>query len=530
VSQADSTVAPEIVPADDPRALIERAEHVSNIAKFRAVTKLGLVVWPATFLLDILVCWRADAGPLWAFAVLRVLGIVAIALVLWRLARRRPPSPRTMAILDVGLFSSVSAMVGGMCLLFGGVASPYSTGILTIMIARGSVLFGPFSSGILRFGAPVAAYMSVFAIAAATNARVAAQFANARASALFIASLVFMITAWALLTAGGHVVWTYRRQVIEARSIGRYRLRRRIGRGGMGEVWEAYDGTLRRPVALKLLRPERVDAIAIERFEREARATAELTHPNTIRVTDFGVSDDGLWYYAMELLEGRTLRDSVQEQGALPPAVVAHYGSRIARALAEAHARGVVHRDVSPSNIFIAMMGGEADIPKLLDFGIVRRLQTQGPDLTGTGLLIGTPGYIAPEVIEGKPADARSDLYALGATLYFAVTGRHPYNVGSVTAVMGRQIAEEAVPISQRAPGVPAAMTDMIMKCLRRTPRDRPSSADEVAHALEQLSSIREAAGAESKEGQRPPARLEETVSIEGPFEIGGGAEVPPEE
>jgi tRNA A-37 threonylcarbamoyl transferase component Bud32 len=211
-------------------------------------------------------------------------------------------------------------------------------------------------------------------------------------------------TTVAVLIAAAHVLWALRQEIVEARSIGRYKVRRRIGRGGMGEVWAAWDETLKREVALKLLRTDRQDAVAVARFELEVRATTQLTHPNTVRVFDFGATEDGVSYYAMELLEGEPLSALLQREGDLRPARAVWIGTQVARALAEAHARGIVHRDIKPENIFITRAGDEPDHAKVLDFGIAR-LSSAAGGLTQDGI-VGTPQYLAPELLAGRDGGA----------------------------------------------------------------------------------------------------------------------------
>ena len=209
--------------------------------------------------------------------------------------------------------------------------------------------------------------------------------------------------------------------MLEARRIGRYELQRRLGSGGMGEVWAAYDARLGQRVALKLLRRHQHNPSAIARFEREARALAGLSHPHIVSVSDYGVTDDGIWYYAMELLEGQNLRDLVETEGPLEPRRLIALAVQLAGALVEAHARGVIHRDIKPENVVVSAGGGQSEIAKLLDFGVAKTSSAASETLTATGWTPGTPAYMAPEALQGRPVDARSDIYALGATLRFAL-------------------------------------------------------------------------------------------------------------
>jgi serine/threonine-protein kinase len=240
-------------------------------------------------------------------------------------------------------------------------------------------------------------------------------------------------------------------------------------------------------VAIKILRNEaRMGSDnAVLRFEREARATAELLHPNTVRVFDYGATEDGLLYYVMELLEGETLAEHVERLGPLPAARAVHIIGQAARALGEAHVRGIVHRDIKPENLFLTSLGGEHDFVKVLDFGIAKIMQDTDPTMTRTGWLLGTPRYISPEVVSGKPADARSDVYGLGAVLYFLLCSKPPFDGESASAVVFAQVHHKPTPPSQRiGRPIPADLEAVVMRALRKDPNERYESASVFALAL----------------------------------------------
>jgi serine/threonine-protein kinase len=294
------------------------------------------------------------------------------------------------------------------------------------------------------------------------------------------------------------MVGSLRRAVFEARRVGHYELKRRIGRGATGEVWLAHHAALKRDVAVKILRPEACNDVGISRFEREAHATAELVHPNTVRIFDFGSTDDGLWYYAMELLEGETLADLVRREGPLPPARAIQLALQAARALAEAHARRIVHRDVKPSNLFVTTMGGERDFVKVLDFGIARFFRAPGradATLTKDGSIVGTPAYISPEAVLGEEVDARADVYAMGAVIYFMLTAHPPFEAADEGAIglMLAQVSRPPAPPSVRlgAP-LPADLEAVVMRCLEKAPAERYADAKELAEALTACCGARE--------------------------------------
>ena len=240
-------------------------------------------------------------------------------------------------------------------------------------------------------------------------------------------------------TFGARTMSRLRRQVVEARKLGQYRLRRRIGCGGMGEVYLAEHQLLKRPCAVKLIRPcAATDPRALARFEREVRLTATLSHPNTVDVYDYGRAEDGTYYYVMEYLRGLSLAELVERHGPLPPERAVYLLRQVCGALREAHAAGLIHRDLKPSNIFAARRGGMEDVAKLLDFGLVRPAPTAGAaHLSAEGQIVGTPLFMSPEQARGAhELDERSDIYSLGAVAFYLLTGRPPFEGDDGITVM----------------------------------------------------------------------------------------------
>jgi hypothetical protein len=282
------------------------------------------------------------------------------------------------------------------------------------------------------------------------------------------------------------VIYGLRLEVREARRLGQYVLERKIGEGGMGEVYRARHGMMRRPSALKLLRVGRAGESSLRRFEREVQLTARLTHPNTITIFDYGRTHDGVFYYAMELLDGATLERIVAVDGAQPPGRVVRILSMACGALIEAHSIGLIHRDIKPANIMLCTQGGELDVVKLLDFGLVKELEVDREiKLTLASTLTGTPQYMAPESIRAPDSvDARTDIYTLGAVAYYLLAGRDVFDGQSILEVCSQHLHQSPERLSAHGVAVPAELEAIVLACLEKDPGRRPQSAAELRRRL----------------------------------------------
>jgi serine/threonine-protein kinase len=282
------------------------------------------------------------------------------------------------------------------------------------------------------------------------------------------------------------VIYGLRRQVRENAQIGQYRLREKIGQGGMGAVYRATHALLRRDTAVKVLLPDRVGGAGSSRFEREVKLTAQLTHQNTVAIFDYGRTPDGVFYYAMEYLDGGDLEQLVDYAGPLPPPRAVWILEQVCRALAEAHALGLIHRDVKPSNVILCERGREGDIAKICDFGLVKDLNaTSDATLTQDNALTGTPLYLAPESIRSpESVDARADLYSLGALAYFLLTGEALFGGKTVVEVCAAHLHEAARPPSSRRAEVPSELDAIVLRCLEKKPKARFADALELFAAL----------------------------------------------
>jgi eukaryotic-like serine/threonine-protein kinase len=302
--------------------------------------------------------------------------------------------------------------------------------------------------------------------------------------------LVAFLAAWI-----GQVVHRLRLDAGRALSFGQYELVRKLGEGGMGEVWEARHAHLLRPAAIKLIRPDTAGMhgeAARTRFKREAQATGALASPHTVELFDFGVTEDGTLYYAMELLEGIDLESFLARFGPMEPARVLHVIDQTARSLAEAHELGLVHRDIKPANIYLCRLGTEHDFVKVLDFGLVKpRFVAEDSPVSVAGAVSGTPGYVAPEHAAGRELDGRADLYSLGCVAYYLLTGQRVFVRPTKMALLAAHLSEDPVPPSKRVPlPIPEALDRLVLDLLARDPKKRPESSRALLARIAELRSF----------------------------------------
>ncbi|MEX1243161.1 MAG: serine/threonine-protein kinase [Thermoanaerobaculia bacterium] len=299
-------------------------------------------------------------------------------------------------------------------------------------------------------------------------------------------ALLWCAAAVLVATVTSRVIYGLQQTVRAARRLGQYTLVEKIGEGGMGTVYRACHALLRRPTAIKLLPPERAGEMNLKRFEREVQMTALLTSPHTVAVYDFGRTPDGVFYYAMEYLDGIDLETLGTVEGPLPPGRVVHILRQVCAALHEAHTIGLIHRDVKPANIILGERGGTSDFAKVVDFGLVKDvLGNRSLTLTAENAVAGTPHYMAPEVIRGgADVGASSDIYALGATAYFLLTGKPPFE-GSPMDVFAHHLRTAPDSPSKRlGRPVPAQLEAAVLEALEKDPARRPVSVREFAERL----------------------------------------------
>ena len=280
------------------------------------------------------------------------------------------------------------------------------------------------------------------------------------------------------------------RQVEAARHVGNYEMFEEIGQGGVARVYRAQHRLLKRPTAVKVIQLHKSTDELLARFDREVRLCSQLMHPNTIEIFDYGRTPEGLPFYAMELLDGATVLQLVERGGPFGAARTVHVLRGVAGSLAEAHERGLVHRDVTPANVMLCRKGGLYDVPKLLDFGLIK--DTRGEhtrDLTQALRVLGTPSYMAPErIVQPGSADFRSDLYAIGAVGYFLLTGRPPLDGDTDLSLAYHVVNTAPTPLREIAPHpVPETLARLIGDCLSKQADARPQTAAAIGEALDLL-------------------------------------------
>jgi hypothetical protein len=307
---------------------------------------------------------------------------------------------------------------------------------------------------------------------------------------LFVA--MWGLAAVSVASIAARVIHGLQQRVRDEREVGQYTLEERIGEGGMGVVYLARHALLRRPTAIKLLPAHRAGEQAVRRFEQEVRLTSSLTHPNTIAIFDFGRTPDGVFYYAMEYLDGITLEHLVTFDGPQPWARVLQILKQVCGSLSEAHAMGLIHRDIKPANMMLCVRGRMPDQVKVLDFGLVKEHAADASvGLSLDGALLGTPAYLAPESITNPSrADLRSDLYALGAVAYWLIVGRPLFESQTVLEVCAHHLHSAPVPPSERSPqAIPPGLDALILRCLAKDPELRPASALELVRWIDAVGS-----------------------------------------
>jgi hypothetical protein len=456
----------------------------SERAEIRRAAVLGCWIWPAFTLLDVyMLLGLYPEVPMWPCLTMRA--VCEVGFVVAYVFARRPEISVTIGRRAYMLSIDVCALfISIMAIHFGGLTSVYMHGLSIAMLVLAVCLPSRGSLAMLRLAPVALMFPAVMGLAAPLVPEIASAWTDPHTMLVFGSNYAFVAAGMIVGAIASHMVWSAQHELYQARKLGRYRLEAQIGQGGMNQVWLAWDAALERNVALKILRSMDAQRETVLRFEREAKAASQLISPHTIQIFDFGASDDGIHYIAMEYLRGADLAKLISTHGPIPPARAVHFAVQACASLTEAHAMGIVHRDIKPHNLYVIQADGDPDFLKLLDFGIASRIErAQEPKLTRTGAIAGTPSFMAPEMIRGEVADARTDIYSLGATLYFMLTGTPPFD-GQTRGVMLAHVLDAPEPPSTRGVHVPAALEQVVLRCLAKQPDDRFQSTAELSAAL----------------------------------------------
>ncbi len=472
-------------PVRDPRTPDEAIPLPADFlrdqsTRIQLIYVLGVILWAITLVMDNFWAPQGDRGPYRPLIEVAGMAISAVLACLVHFGRARDATKA-----DVGVaFMVLNAL--GLALLNSW--APQSTtvrplsGITALILIFG--MFAPSRPAKMLLATSVAASMDPLGVWIA-HLRGLPVPSPLNTLLLFYPNYVCAVLA----VVPARLVYRFGRQIVEARALGSYQLVERLGAGGMGEVWLARHRLLERGAAIKLIRSDVLEngrpgqaAATLRRFEREARSTASLTSPHPVRVFDFGVTDDGTFYYVMELLNGCDLEALVRKFGPLPLNRALYLVRQICRSLAEAHSMGLIHRDIKPANIYVCRIGVEYDFVKVLDFGLVRHeYRADATSLSAEEFLMGTPDYMAPETILGERLARRVDIYAIGCLLRFLLTGEPVFRARNQAQLFQQHLHEAPTPTSQVAgQPIPSAVDDLILDCLQKDPAFRPTNVDEV--------------------------------------------------
>lgn len=494
--EADSTPAQPLA----KNASIQVANGSPSSAGHESLLRLRLRAAAWIILLPVaLLFFQAlwHAGPIGSWLHASVLVITIGALVV--LYGPRPLAFRQLRLMEICLFGSLGVLFLSIeqawlmhaVARHSGVQLMSVAGMSTIGFAIVMLSYGMFMPNGWVRTASMMIPPAVAPLCSLISVRSVDPFAaEVLSPAVMLQFVVVLIAAGGISTFGTAKIARLREEIRRAQRLGQYHLKRIIGHGGMGDVYLAEHDLLKRPCALKLIRPNQIDdPLVLQRFEKEVCSMARLSHANTVDVYDYGHTADGTFYYVMEYLPGLNLQELVERFGPMPPERVIHFLTQACSALAEAHRLGMVHRDLKPANLFAAERGGEFDYTKLLDFGLVvedaRADWLSNPSLQAVIPHAGSPFYMSPEQGRGETAlDVRSDIYSLGATGYYLLTGRPPFLANTPLRVMLAHAQSPVIPPSEVVTGVPFDLEQILLKCLQKKPDDRFDCIEDMRYAL----------------------------------------------
>jgi serine/threonine-protein kinase len=485
--------SPGLVASKLPPQIVDRAvAGLCWISLFTAVTSILLTVIEHVL--------QPEFAKAWTHPILRIATLFMIFLSLGFIVVQRTGWLRKEQLLYLGLFFQVA--IAFCCALFEGAAYENPN---MVVLGHSGIAVWMMLCGLLMPNAPlrtaIAAVLCVlmWPLGYWVDLQIFG-YQPMPLTRLMVWVLPLVIVGFWMCIFNKRVLSFYVRQE-RAEDVGSYVLDAPLGTGGMGEVWRAKHRMLARQAAIKLIRPQtlqsstgRQESLLRRRFEREAQATASLSSPHTVALYDFGLTRDGSFYYAMELLKGIDLQSLVERFGPMEPERVRHILYQVCQSLDEAHGAGLVHRDIKPRNIMLCQIGLEYDFTKVLDFGLVKSLNPE-PDvslMTVDGVTTGTPAYLPPEMALGnRDIDGRADLYSLGCVAYFLLTGFLVFEETTPVALALAHTQKQPVPVSQRSElAVPAGLEAIVMQLLEKDPANRIPTAHETARRLRLLRDV----------------------------------------
>ncbi|MBZ0236162.1 MAG: serine/threonine protein kinase [Deltaproteobacteria bacterium] len=463
-------------------------DYAEGIRRASAIGSIAYAGFAAVdVLLYLLVYDRASIDRIIAY---RIAG-VGILFGWYFYARSTHASLRQMVVTTGLVLAATAVLIALIASELGGIGSPYVPSTSFYFVAIGVLVPSPWRRTLAML---VPVFVGFFAtVTIAAWATQPAAWDTREGVTHYLVSAFIQVSLLAFAAIASHLLWASRAQLYRARRLGRYRLQAPLGTGGMNEVWLARDDTLGREVAIKVLRgAPQGDDDRWMRFEREAQVASSLTSPHTVKIFDYGASDDGIAYIAMEFLRGLDLADLVAGYGPLDVRRAVHMIRQATSSLAEAHEKGLVHRDIKPANLFALSTGDTPDFVKVLDFGLVRELTRPLGHDTHEGVTLGTPAYMAPEQFLGADVTPASDVYGLGSTLYYLLTGGPPFDdKGGDAGLWRAHSSHPIVPVSQRrGEAVPPALEAIIATCMAKHPSDRYRDATALRKALDDLPMI----------------------------------------
>jgi len=460
--------------------------------RLRLCAMIVMIYVPILFYLEAAYAWvSAPETDLWKFIIARGL-LTAQGVLYWLVLRRNAVPVMLMRFMDYTLFVAICVCGTYIGVYLNGVDSPFFCGVIMMAFVRAF-----FVPGGLRGVVPVLiacwlSYPAQIAVMALSDPDVGVQLEDPALLSNVVLETLLILACSTTAAICAWLVGRLQRQAFRLRKFGRYEVEHKLGEGGMGVVYLAYHGILKRPVAIKLLRADGpVSEEDRRQFEEEAMNTARLSHPNTIQIFDFGVTDDGRLYYAMEFIEGLDLTGLWRVGAELPAGRVIHLAAQACRSLAHAHREGIIHRDIKPGNCIVSGPSAHPDFLKVVDFGLAKLLDSSAPrrnrdggETAGAHKVKGTPAYMSPEQCRGVELDARSDIYSLGCVLYYMLCGRPVFDGIDPRGIMMAHTTTPPEPLSDLNPDVPEDLDAVVSRCLRKSPAERFQTANELLDAL----------------------------------------------